>query len=51
MDHLWPVYSLNQDSDALIEELGWLDSKDGVQNLWARRHFDLISAWWDAYLH
>lgn len=33
-EFLWPVYFFPQDPDILIEQLGWVDSRDEVQNLW-----------------
>ncbi|RNJ58810.1 hypothetical protein D7B24_004175 [Verticillium nonalfalfae] len=33
-DFLWPVWFFPSDSDILIEEMGWCDAEDGVQNLW-----------------
>ncbi|KAH7117348.1 hypothetical protein EDB81DRAFT_243200 [Dactylonectria macrodidyma] len=33
-DYLWPMWFLPFDPDAMLEELGWIDAEDGVQNLW-----------------
>ncbi len=34
VDFLWPMWFFPSDPDIMIEELGWCDAEDGVQNLW-----------------
>lgn len=33
-DYLWPMWFYPFDPDAMLEEMGWNDAEDGVQNLW-----------------
>lgn len=33
-DYLWPMWFFPFDPDAILEEMGWEDARDGVQNLW-----------------
>ncbi|KAI8648700.1 hypothetical protein NCS57_01482200 [Fusarium keratoplasticum] len=35
-DYLWPMWFYPFDPDAMLEEMGWMDAEDGVQNLWGR---------------
>lgn len=35
-DYLWPMWFYPFDPDAMLEEMGWTDAEDGVQNLWGR---------------
>ncbi|KAK7413097.1 hypothetical protein QQX98_008045 [Neonectria punicea] len=35
-DYLWPMWFYPFDPDAMLEEMGWRDVEDGVQNLWGR---------------
>ncbi|KAH6962333.1 hypothetical protein BKA56DRAFT_679150 [Ilyonectria sp. MPI-CAGE-AT-0026] len=35
-DYLWPMWFFPFDPDAMLEEMGWMDAEDGVQNLWGR---------------
>ncbi|KAH7160993.1 hypothetical protein EDB81DRAFT_333532 [Dactylonectria macrodidyma] len=35
-DYLWPIWFYPFDPDAMLEEMGWRDAEDGVQNLWGR---------------
>ncbi|KAH7113122.1 hypothetical protein B0J13DRAFT_574742 [Dactylonectria estremocensis] len=35
-DYLWPMWFYPFDPDAMLEEMGWRDAEDGVQNLWGR---------------
>lgn len=32
--YLFPMWFLNTDGDIPIEEVGWIDAEDGVQNVW-----------------
>lgn len=42
VDYLWPMWFFSAfDSDAMLEELGWIDPEDGVQNLWGSHE-----GWW-----
>lgn len=34
--YLWPMWFYPFDLDAMLEEKGWKDAEDGVQNLWSR---------------
>lgn len=33
-DYLWPVWFSPSDPDIVLEQMGWEDPKDGVQNVW-----------------
>ncbi|KAM0327425.1 hypothetical protein ACHAQA_005711 [Verticillium albo-atrum] len=33
-DYLWPMWFYPFDPDAMLEEMGWMDAEDGIQNLW-----------------
>ena len=33
-DYLWPVWFSPSDPDMMLEEMGWEDEEDGVQNVW-----------------
>lgn len=33
-DYLWPMWFYTFDPDSMLEEMGWKDAEDGVQNLW-----------------
>ncbi|KAH7174914.1 uncharacterized protein B0J16DRAFT_186010 [Fusarium flagelliforme] len=33
-EYLWPLWFICFDPDAMIEEMGWVDENDGIQNLW-----------------
>ena len=33
-EYLWPLWFMCFDPDAMIEEMGWVDESEGIQNLW-----------------
>ncbi|KAK1963100.1 hypothetical protein LY78DRAFT_660628 [Colletotrichum sublineola] len=34
IDYLWPMWFYPFDPDVMLEEMGWEEAEDGVQNLW-----------------
>ncbi|KAM0259186.1 hypothetical protein ACHAPA_010862 [Fusarium lateritium] len=33
-EYLWPLWFMGFDPDAMVEEMGWMDESEGIQNLW-----------------